>query len=159
MCISPRCDSNEPFMCPDRTCQDVIAKCKYPYNIKLIKHATIETENNLHIIYLNDQTDRRAGTLFTSKSIEIRYKGVSINNMSKTRLIVDQNYDPVYLVHFAKKSRNVEPREFIRSAIVNIEFDQKTKYQMGTSPLKLHLNGDLLITNTFYDSYKLQVNS
>ena len=157
LCVSPRCSSDEPFLCPDGTCKDHMAKCRYPLNIRIIKKGIVHNENGTQAYNLVDQSNRLTGILYVESPLAVKYGGISISRVDKTKLSIDARYSQVFAAYFSKNIEAQEAREFIRSAIIKIDIDEKLAFPPESSPLKLYLRTDTMISHTSYDNYNFKV--
>lgn len=156
-CASPKCDFNEPYMCPDGTCKNNMAKCRYHYNIRIIQGHSFITPEKVQTYNLLDQSDQIVGVLFTSSVLNIHYKGVPLSVINDTKLSIPADYDLIYKTYFLKKSSDLKPKDFLRSAVIQISMGNDVDYDKN-SPVKINFITNLLISNTEYDRYKRKVN-
>lgn len=117
----------------------------------------MKTDKNVQAIPLYSQSDKRVGFIYTDTTINISYRGVALSNLENTKLSISEAYNPVYLAHFGKRVSEIKPKEFIRSAAVDIKISSGTVYKSGTSNIKLNLETDSIVSNTSFDRYKRKV--
>ena len=145
-CASVKCPADYPFLCPDNSCKGEISQCSALLSGKIVKKITTKTNDKVQTINLNDQSDKSVGYLEVKESFSLFIEGISLSQLSKASLTYDNRYRRIYNDFFSKDAKDLQLRDFFRSAIVNIvtsgNSDIMTNYN---SPIKLFLNFDELV--------------
>lgn len=157
-CASVRCGADAPFLCPDGTCKATLSFCKYPSNIRIILGKDLNTLEGFMPINLSEQNGRIAGTLYTHQQLHLKFKGLAMSQLTKTKLDISNAYDPLFNSFFSKSLKDIKPQDFIRSAIISISTnaqDDKIKYK---KPILLNLNADFMKQKKHFGNASKNVN-
>lgn len=158
-CASPRCTDDRPYMCADGQCRDSMMECKYPFNISVVKRYDVtKTEAPVQAYVLRNQKNERSATVFATGAMNFKIRGIALSEVEATKLTVSGIYDPVYVALFSKTVKETLPREFIRSAVVNVELELKpadpTDPHHVTPSFVVVLKTNKIKTDTLYRQYK-----
>lgn len=143
-CVSIKCKADTPFLCPDGSCKGTLYHCRYPSNIRVIQTQSLTTPEEYMPKKLTNQSSVMVGMIITQDQIHLRYKGVAMSVLEKTKLSIDPVYEPLFLMFFSKELDALEPREFIRSSVISVNTntqDSRIKYK---KPIFLHMNTDIM---------------
>ena len=129
----------------------------YPFNIKVVRSQKIQTATSMEVHKLRVQNNKKAGLLFTEKFTSVSYRGVALSTLRGTKLTVSNIYDPVYVSHFERRSKDLAPWQFLRSTAINITMMDGAVYKPGRSPVRINFRVNTFVPSAPYDKVKPSV--
>lgn len=143
-CASIGCEPNSPYLCPDGSCKGALDQCRYPFNSRVIRAAEKKTKGGTSALKLLDQRDKLVGTMFVEEVVDLSWRGVALSELEKSVLEVDKLYDPLFFSFLSMGVGDLQPRDFLRSAVVRISTNRSDPDAEYDKPITLHLRTDRL---------------
>lgn len=119
-CSSHLCPADAPFRCKDNSCVQVLDACAYPLNTYVAKTHSVDAADSDFALTLRSQGGVELATVNVPRGANIKIKGVATSQIKNTQFLKDYKHEGLYEAFFGQGSDNLQPFQFIRSAVLNI---------------------------------------
>ena len=82
--------------------------------------------------------------IYTHGQMHLRYQGVALSSIDKTKLDIDKKFEPLYYMLFARGLDDIKPRDFLRSAVIMINTNTQDERIEYKKPIQLHMHTDVM---------------
>ena len=98
-------------------------------------------------INLTERSGDNAGTLYTNDALHLQLKGVALSVYEGSKLDIDLKYEPLFFDFFSRPMEDVGPKDFVRSAVVEVNTNTQNDDEDFKRALQLSLKVDIIKRN------------